>query len=784
MNKIFKLSFANIRKTKSHTVSLILIFLISALLLNLGLLIFLNFGNFFKNTTDELNASDLYYTMPKMLYSEEVESYLRNNDNVLETQKMESLWMDGKTTWDGRDRSLTFLLNDAGKERSLSKWKFVGEHLPAGEMSIYLPYIFEQSGGYRLNDPFQIKVKDKTLTFTIKGFTEDVYFSSTDTGIMGAYLPRETYEKVLSEFNDPQYQAVVIFANLKEINKEVETGIREIITANPLSTYVDIESDFFSFDLSLINMSRTMMASIVSIMTVAFSAIIAVVCLIVVRFRIGNSIEEDMTKIGSLKAIGYTSRQISLSIVVQYALIAFAGSILGILLSYFTVPAISDIFAVQSGLKWEQGFDAMISTIALLSILLIVVLVSFFSAHRIHKLNPIVALRGGIITHSFKKNHMPLDKSRGSLPIALAFKSMLQNLKQSIMIIIIMIAVAFSGTFAVVMFYNTVIDTKTFAETPGMEISNSIALLNSALDNTEIIQSIREKDHVRKVQFVDDASLKVDKTDLRIIVMEDYASKETNTVYEGRYPLHDNEIVLAGTFATMIQKSIGDNVTVGFGDKQTEFIVTGLSQGSQMGGMNASVTLDAILKLNPDFKQQSLQIYLDKGTDAAAFTEKLQSDYGDKILSAINMDKGMEEGMGIYTSVVSKVGIAMLVVTALVVVLVLYFVINSSIIRKRRELGVQKAIGFTTFQLMNQLSVGFMIPIVIGIILGCILGILETNSIMSVAQRSMGIMKANYIITPLWIALFGAITLIVSYATSMLITWRIRKISAYALVTE
>ena len=140
---------------------------------------------------------------------------------------------------------------------------------------------------------------------------------------------------------------------------------------------------------------------------------------------------------------------------------------------------LSDVFAQQSGLMWVQGFDGVISSIALCLILLIVVIVAFIAARRINKLNPIVALRGGIITHSFRKNHLPLSTSKGSLPIVLAFKSLLQNMKQSIMIAIIIIAVSFAGTFAVVMFYNTTIDTKTFAETPGVELSNAVAVFKA-----------------------------------------------------------------------------------------------------------------------------------------------------------------------------------------------------------------------------------------------------------------------------------------------------------------
>src|SRR5699024_10324654 len=142
---------------------------------------------------------------------------------------------------------------------------------------------------------------------------------------------------------------------------------------------------------------------------------------------------------------------------------------------YLATPVLSDVFAQQSGLLWVQDFDGIISSTALCLILLIVTLVGFVSARRINKLNPIVALRGGIITHSFQKNYMLLDKSKGKLPFLFALKSLLQNKKQSVMIAFILITVSFAGTFAVVMFYNTAIDATTFYETPGVELSSVVA---------------------------------------------------------------------------------------------------------------------------------------------------------------------------------------------------------------------------------------------------------------------------------------------------------------------
>jgi len=357
-------------------------------------------------------------------------------------------------------------------------------------------------------------------------------------------------------------------------------------------------------------------------------------------------------------------------------------------------------------------------------------------------------------------------------------------MKQSIMITIILVAVAFSGTFAIVMFYNTSIDTTAFAQTPGTELSNAIAVLKKDTDNSLQVKDIKNMSGVRKVQFIDSTMVKIEKNEVSVYVMEDYSKKETNTVYQGRYPLHSNEIAIAGQLAIMMKKTIGDNITLKVGDIETQFLITGLSQGASMGGLNAAIRSDGMLKLNPDFKPQNLQIYLNKNVNSGKFVTTINNLNSDRILSVIDMDKEMKNSMGVYVSIVSKVGISILVVTLVVVILVLYFVINSSIIRRKRELGIQKAIGFTTLQLMNQLSIGFLPPITLGVCIGSIIGIMQTNALMSLAERIMGIMKAGFIITPGWIALFGAAIVIVSYVTSMLITFSIRKISAYSLVTE
>lgn len=787
VNKILMLTVSNIKKTIGHTISLFIMFLIAALLLNSGLLISINFNKFFNDTCNELNTSNIYYTMPSRIYDDELRQYIRDHENLISMQEEYSIWADVKVKYNDEERGLTLLMNDASFNRDLSKWKFVGDHLPVepDEMSIYLPSIFRESGNYNLNDNFLIHLpaNNKKLDFTIKGFIEDIYFSSMETRALGIYLPHDTFVMV-SDLLGESHDAVLIYANLKEINKDIEIGIKELTGLEATTYSSNLSNLLLSFDIEIIETSRVLMAFIMAVMVIAFAFIIVAVCLIVVRFRISNSIEEDMAKIGSLKAIGYTSRQIILSIVLQFVLIALTASILGIILSYMTTPIISDVFAQQSGIKWIQGFDLYISTMSLGLIIIIVMLIAYISSRKIKRLNPIVALRGGIITHNFKKNHLPLEHSRGNISFFLAIKNLLQNKKQGIMITIIMFAVSFTGVFAVVMFYNTTVDTKAFNETPGIELSNVVLSLKTDTDHDRIKEEVINMEGVRKAQYIDDVMVVVNKYEVRAFVMEDYGAKETDTIYEGRYPKHANEIAIAGHLAKMLNKDIGDSISVEYSGVKEDYLITGFTQGTFMGGINASIRRDGFIKINPNYKEQSLQIYLDKDYDAGILSKKLEGLYKEEKLAITDMDYEIGVGAGVYTDIVSKVGITILVVTIAVVILVLYFVINSSIIRRKRELGIQKAIGYTTYQLMNQISMGLLPSTIIGVVIGCLVSATKSNAIMSLVQRGMGIMKANYVVVPLWIIEFAILLIVVSYITSILLTYRIRKISAYALITE
>jgi len=780
MSKILLLISANIRKAKGQTAILAALFLISSMMLNTGLNVF-NFGSFFDRTAEELNASDAYFIIPEARYNSMVEEYLYRHEEITALQKNSGLHVYMTTGWKDETLSIQRMICDIDEPRELTQWKLVGDSLSGIADAVYVPYLYKVVGGFDLGDSMTAEICGKTYDFTVAGYIECIYHDRLYTGDM-LFMPGARYEELCEDL--PEYRKVLIFANGISNYAKIESALLDLTDATSAGAgYVTDEKTLLhAMSYSSMKTERTSMALMMAVMLIVFTAVITIVCLLVIRFRINNSIEEDMPRIGSLQSIGYSSAQISLSVVAQYGMIALVACLIGVIPTYLLLPVIGEVFAQQSGLFWECGFEPLTNLLAVGSLTLIVTAMALIAALEFRKITPVLALRGGILTHSFKQNCVPLDRSRLPLTMALSFKSILQGLRQSVTVFVILTAVSFTATMAAVLYYNAAVDLSVFEKVPGMERANAAIAFKPGQDTDELKKEVLKHGDVYKAQYLDIGRTVVDEVDVGVVVMEGFAGRETNNVYKGIYPRYDNEIAIPGVLASMMAKDIGDEVLAG--KEERPFLITGLTQGTEAGPISVYLTLNGMRKIYPGFQQIALMIYLNDGVDAAEYVFAMEDIYAEQALSIINADASFAEGVSSFATIISLVGLAILIIAGFVVILALYFVIGSTVIRKRRELSTQKAIGYTTINLMHQISLGFVFPISLGVVAGCLLGMTTTNPLISIIITQMGIMKANFIIDTSWVIIVGIFIILFSYLASMLITWRIRKISAYALVTE
>ncbi|MEK4628957.1 FtsX-like permease family protein [Solibacillus sp. FSL R7-0682] len=527
----------------------------------------------------------------------------------------------------------------------------------------------------------------------------------------------------------------------------------------------------------------TLTINVISMILVAFACIIVFVSLIVIKYRVSNSIEDGMTNIGVLKAIGYTNKQIITSFILQFVLIASSASVIGVGLSYSLMPFIGSIVSTLSGLLWHQKFDMLINLVTIFTVVLCVVIVTLISAFRVQKIQPIMALRGGISTHSFRKNHFPLENTRGSLHFLLGIKSMLTNVKQNFMILLIIVALTFASVFSVVLYFNIASDKTAFVNLFGSEPANVLLYVKPDTDTRELMSHVKQMDQVRKVNVLDLITTKMDGQTVYTNVTEQYDQLENNTVYEGRQPKYENEISISWVVSNQINKGIGDTVEIAYGAETGSYLVTGLSQSIGNLGQIGALTMEGIQQLHSDYKGTTLYVYLD-GISNKSFIENVQEQYGDAIVETLDIDENIESQTGMYTAAVFAVMVMVLTITVLVVVMILYLVIKTMIIKRKQEFGVMKAIGYSTIQLMHQMSISFLPVIISGVTIGGVLGYFYTNPMLSILLSSAGVKRLDFLVNLPSIVMLCLGILLLAYIVSMFVSIKLKKISAYSLITE
>jgi len=347
----------------------------------------------------------------------------------------------------------------------------------------------------------------------------------------------------------------------------------------------------------------------------------------------------------------------------------------------------------------------------------------------------------------------------------------------------ILMSVSFVAAISIILYYNAAVDISTFEQVPGIERSNAVLGLAPEQDADDFAELILAQTGVVDAQYLDQGRITLNDRHVSAIVMDDYSRRVTQNLHDGIFPRHDNEIAISAILARDLDKDIGDEVLLG--DEYVRFIIVGLSQGMETGdARGVYLTRGGIDRVNPDFFRMSLMVYLEDGVDVDAFIEDMEESYPDYVRFGANIDTAFAEGVSGFASVFAAIGVGILAVSSFVIVLILYFVIGSTVIKQHRDLGVKKAIGYTTANLMSQVSLSFALPVVLGTVIGCTLGAVLLNTIMSVGMAEMGVTSANYLVNAGWVAGTGIFIAVLAYAVSTLVTLRIRKISAYSLIVE
>ena len=466
----------------------------------------------------------------------------------------------------------------------------------------------------------------------------------------------------------------------------------------------------------------------------------------------------------------------------QFLSIALLAAVLGIGLSYCLFPAINGMMISQTGIPYAIRFLPLPCFIDLLLLGGAVAFSVWLSSRKIKKIEPIVALRSGVQTHNFKKNHIPLERTKAPLNLALALKTTLSGAKQNVTVGITMLVLSLVVVFSGLMTENVIMDMTPFVDLIVGEMPESCINVNIGVED-EFLQCVNEDSRVEKVYLYNSLAVTHEgEIELVATISDDFSKANNQTiVFEGRFPKFENEIALAAKYAKEVELGIGDEIELAVGGKKATYLICGLTQISNQLGRDCLLTRDGYCRLG-EMLNASYYMNLTEGTDIDEFNEEIQEKFVSDVNMVINGIAAIESMATVYTTLMTVIVIAILVLSAIIIAFVLYLLVRTMLNNKMRDYGILKSLGVTSKQLIVQTALSFMPAVILSTAVGLTISSFLINPLMSLFLSSIGIGKCTFANPVGFVALAGFGLVLVSFGIACLLSLKVKRIVPCALL--
>lgn len=828
---VFMIAWSGIKRKKGIAISTGILIFMAAAMFDVGLTLLAGVGSFYDRENDRLMGSHYMVRFDGDEYQEDYLEFFQKDERVESAETQEIVLMNLASFPEGGVISPDFLPIEEGNSKG---YQIVEEADVPESQAIYAPVFFKDMG-YRLGDWLVLEFNKEIFKFQIAGFSQSTWFQSSVSSLVNFYMPRAAYEQLYERVGGG-YLLMVRVHDLKDIDS-LKEDFKSQTDVNIEA--VSLESGVMDIDINEMRQGSTMVVTILSAVLFVFSFLIVITTVIVVRFRIRNHIESQMVNLGAMGALGYTGRQIQWSIAIEFLIIGLAATVLGIAASYGIIACLGGIITSSVGVAWRGGIHGGYDAASALLIMGIVLLISVKTAKRAARIQPVLALRGGIKNHNFEKSYFPLEHTKGSLPVVLGLKHAMFQKKTYAMVGIIFMGITFACGFAAVTYFNMGMNSDLAVKLTGYEICDIMVYTAPHTDYDALVKELEGLAGVRKTSLYESGSGKVEGELLTCYVSDDYGKMEMVEVYRGSFPRHDNEIAITGVLAKSWGKDIGDSVRVETAQGMAEYVISGLGQTMSNFGRQCFLSLEGMKRISPAYERHTIQIYLEPGIEIDEYIKKMESEFkilsptgvtpeeekersakrtAEEKLAALLASYGVdsaqyalmvdgeivlsgdtesyvidriENNRRLFVSNVDTVANSISIMSAIILastlfimVLVLYMVIKSLLVRQKHEFGIYKALGYTDRQLMEEIAASFLPVSAAGTVFGCVLASLCVNRIASLMFEQLGISNMEMAVNPFLMAGMGILIVSASYGISMVIARKIKGITVYGLLTE
>ena len=666
--------------------------------------------------------------------------------------------------------SSSFVLNDTDSILTYDQYdvdnKMTDRRLEKGEVSV--PFSFIGMYDCKIGDTVELGNDNGSYTFKVASFFEDPYMGSSVMGIKTILISDEDFADLKAKAAEEQR------SGLEDDKRSFELSKLIIIDKKPGLDLTEMEferelnnvSDFASY--CWITLSKEQAGSYMLLMTKVFSAVLLifvvlllVAAMIVLGHNIGSSIEMDFVNIGILKAVGMTNASVKLALLAGYMCTVAAGLFAGIPLAIPILKIINSVTRSSSGLEVPSDINVGLVLCVILAILLLVAAFIMLKTRRISEATPIKAIRGGRDSVHFS-SVLKLPVSGKKLGVSLAYRQFISEKKQYAAAIIV--------TAILAMFMILMNDVMSWFNSQNMLVDmfsvTKYDLTASFADEDtqkDIENVISEHTAYRKYQMSSEYLL-FDDVQMYCYIVGD--PDMINTIRKGRTCTYDNEVLITQYVADGFHINVGDTVTVKRNGVARKMVISGVYDSANDVGKNFAISKAAYSKFaseetvsesgvsgaaksssdEEEWSGKGICYDLDNTDECDAIIQEIDKRYGDNqgITYSIHSAKDDFEGVaGTVNIAIQGLTLLTYMLGAVFVIVTVIIVCGKVLMREQKDIGIYKALGFTSFRLRCQLAVRFIVTAVVGSLLGVVLALIVSKPFFKAGFESFGIYSFN-----------------------------------------
>ncbi len=833
--KICRLSLFNLKKNKREAAAIVFLTLVTAFLMATFAVSMTQISSAFDRAFEETGSADFILLFEDDKYRDIYRDILEEEYQVSDVRESRVLVGMAASTIskEGESTANNIIFADESTERKIENFKKLNV-LPDNEIEklshpIWLPQYFEITAGYAPGDTFTFVSGGRNYPFTIAGFYSTGLYNSS----------RHMLKCVITDDDMVLLSTVYEEYRLIAFDTEKQFSYEEYYEKCSARSNESVASIVILFDKDTEKWSETNFLYVFLYMSVFLSVVTLICALFLILHKISKDMEEQMVQIGVLEALGYTSRELSCSYICEYILTGGIGAVTGGIAAAVFSPVMDTLTRGMINRDVHTDVNILRIFIVVISIIALVTLFALSRAARVKKFPPVVAFRKGIKTHHFGKNILPLEKMRHSINVRLAFKGICSDLRSNIGTGICIIAAGVAVMFSVYLFDFFKSGYDGLLGVTGMEIPDISMTMMSGVNGENFCDEIRKFPEVEKVllthAMLNKVEIKGSNQNATVISYSDFSLTDNIHPKTGRFPAYDNEIMISAKREETENRHIGDNIILKGDVCEKSYLITGIVSAMNNDSMSVYMTEDGYRRIRPSDRPNTVEITLKNEEDRPAFTDKLTSLYGasakdaayaqsaqgsleerirakaDEKMAVLISQYGVTDvdyairigdtvisgnsshfmikdissmkvlaksQMASIAAVTKTFSLWAVIFIAVVVAVILGIIAVSAVKRQRREFGIMKSMGYTSRELMLQLTLRIL-PVTV--ISACIAAVLSVR-----VQRIFWMAGFGVQIPESLPLIIGAAAALVLYCLTVtyISAGSIRKISVTELMTE